>query len=175
MTLDNLVTESRRARSTASPTVPSAAVHGDFRKLTRKNTDFRREIATTDHAQLTLMCIGPGEEIGEETHDVDQLLVLVRGHGELRLRGKATAVPKGSLVVIAAGTRHNVLNTGDKPLQLFSVYAPPHHARGTRHRTRADAVAAEEREAQRQVAARSRRPGAKLLRGTKAGERNRKT
>lgn len=174
MTLDNRVTGSRAARTARSPTATLPVVHGNLRKLARKNTDFRREIATTEHAQVTLMSIERGDEIGQEIHDVDQFLVLVQGHGELWLEGSSYPVPKGSLVTIAAGTRHNLINTGSKALRLFSIYAPPHHARGTVHRTRADAIAAEERESQLRGSPQSRRPGARIRGDHKAPQRNQK-
>ena len=116
----------------------------DIRKLAKANNDFRREILTNAHSQVVLMCLQPGEDIGEEIHaDNDQLLVLVKGKGEVRLEGVASAVEKGALISVPAGTRHNLVNTGDKPIRLYTVYAPPETAPGTVHATRAEAMAAE--------------------------------
>lgn len=121
-----------------------SAFNGNIRKLAKANTDFRREILTNARSQVVLMCLQPGEDIGEEIHaGNDQLLVLVKGKGEVRLDGSASAVDKGSLVSVPAGTRHNLVNTGSKPMHLYTVYAPPETAPGTVHATRAEAIAAE--------------------------------
>lgn len=120
------------------------AFNGNIRKLAKANTDFRRELVTNPHSQVVLMCIEPGDDIGEETHaTTDQWLVLVKGNGEVRMGGEVSAVGKGSLIAVPAGTMHNVVNTGDRAMKLFTVYAPPEHAPGTVHPTRADAIAAE--------------------------------
>ena len=116
----------------------------DIKKLAKANQDFRREILTNVHSQVVLMCLQPGEDIGEEVHaGNDQLLVLVKGKGEVRLDGSASAVGKGSLVSVPAGTRHNLVNTGARPIHLYTIYAPPETAPGTVHATRAEAMAAE--------------------------------
>ena len=116
----------------------------DIRKLAKANNDFRREVLTNAHSQVVLMCLQPGEDIGEEIHaDNDQLLVLVKGAGEVRLGGVVSAVQKGALNSVPAGTRHNLVNTGKKPIRLYTVYAPPETAPGTVHATKAEAMAAE--------------------------------
>ena len=116
----------------------------DIRKLAKANNDFRREVLTNAHSQVVLMCLQPGEDIGEEIHaDNDQLLVLVKGAGEVRLGGVVSAVQKGALISVPAGTRHNLVNTGKKPIRLYTVYAPPETAPGTVHATKAEAMAAE--------------------------------
>lgn len=117
---------------------------GSIIDATRDNTDFRRVLSTGPHAQLVVMSIPGGEEIGEEVHDdVDQVLSIVEGSGEAVLDDVATPVGGGDLVLVAAGTKHNVRNVGTGDLKLYTVYAPPEHADGTVHRTRADAEAAE--------------------------------
>ena len=115
----------------------------DIIALVHGNTDFRREILTQQHSQLVLMSIEPGDDIGEETHDVDQILVFVAGSGEAVLNGERSTISANRLVVVPAGIRHNFINTGDTPLKLFTVYAPPEEEPGTLHRTRAEAQAAE--------------------------------
>ncbi len=116
----------------------------DIRKLAKANNDFRREILTNAHSQVVLMCLQPGEDIGEEVHaGNDQLLVLAKGKGEMRLEGVTSAVEKGALISVPAGTRHNLVNTGSKPIHLYTVYAPPETAPGTVHATKAEAMAAE--------------------------------
>ncbi len=111
--------------------------------ITRENRYFRKEVLTGEHSQLVIMSIEPGDDIGEETHDVDQVLVFVAGQGEAVVDGERGVVTTNSLVVVPAGARHNFINTGTEPLKLFTVYAPPEEARGTLHRTRAEAMEAE--------------------------------
>ena len=115
----------------------------DIFARTRSNTYFRQEILTNEHSQLVLMSVNPGDEIGEESHDVDQILVFVEGSGEAVLNGQRSSVAANSLVVVPAGTIHNFINTGQVPLKLFTVYSPPEEAPGTVHKTKAEADAAE--------------------------------
>lgn len=118
--------------------------NGNIRKLAKANNDFRREILTNARSQVVLMCLQPGEDIGEEIHaDNDQLLVLVKGKGEVLLEGTTSSVEKGALISVPAGIRHNLVNTGDSPIHLYTVYAPPETAPGTVHATKAEAMAAE--------------------------------
>lgn len=116
----------------------------DIKKMAKENTDFRREILTNEHSQIVLMSIEPGDEIGEESHEVDQVLVFVKGKGEAVLDGERRPIRKSSLVAVPAGTLHNFINTGDKPLKLFTIYSPPEEAPGTVHRNKAEALAAEQ-------------------------------
>jgi mannose-6-phosphate isomerase-like protein (cupin superfamily) len=117
----------------------------DILEAARNNEAFRREVLTGEHSQVVVMAIPPGGEIGEEVHpETDQLLLFVDGSGEARLNGVASAVGPNDLVFVRSGTRHNFLNTGDDPLRLITVYAPPEHAPGTVHLTKADADAAED-------------------------------
>ncbi len=92
---------------------------------------------------MVIMSIEPGDDIGDEVHDVDQILVFVAGSGEAVLNGERIPIGTNRLVVVPAGTRHNFINTGDTALKLFTVYAPPEEEPGTVHRTRAEAHAAE--------------------------------
>lgn len=109
-----------------------------------RNTHFREVLSTGLHSQVVVMCIATGSEIGEETHDdVDQVLVFTAGEGEAILNGERSRVTTGQLVHVPAGTRHNVVNVGTDELRLYTIYAPPEHAPGTIHHTRADAQAAE--------------------------------
>lgn len=112
-------------------------------KLTKGNKNFRQEINTAKHSQLVVMSIEPGDEIGEETHEVDQVLVFVEGSGEAVLSGETTPVGEGSLVIVPAGTRHNFISKGPGALKLFTIYAPPEEEPGTLHRDKAEADAAE--------------------------------
>jgi mannose-6-phosphate isomerase-like protein (cupin superfamily) len=116
----------------------------DIIQLARSNDAFRREIATGEHSQVVVMTIPVGGEIGEEVHeDNDQLLVFVDGQADAVLDGRTTKVVPNQLVLVQAGTRHNFTNTGQSPLRLVTVYAPPEHAPGTVHQTKAEADAAE--------------------------------
>ena len=111
--------------------------------ITRANTNFRTALWTGDHLQLTLMCIGAGEEIGLEMHpDVDQFLCVQEGGGYVAMGNNQrrlacrSCLRENCAILIPAGTWHNVINSGKKPLKLYSIYAPPQHPRGTVHITR---------------------------------------
>ena len=116
----------------------------DIEERTEKNRDFRRVIYTGPNMQLVLMSLEPGEEIGEEVHPhTDQFFRVEEGTGEVRMGGKDTRIESDAAIVVPAGTRHNIRNTGTEPLRLYTLYAPPQHADGTVHRTKAEADAAE--------------------------------
>jgi mannose-6-phosphate isomerase-like protein (cupin superfamily) len=116
----------------------------DFIDLTRRNEAFRRELITGAHSQLVAMTLRPGEEIGEEVHDdVDQIFLFVDGRCETVLDGESSAARAGQVVFVRAGTRHNVVNTGDASLRLLTIYAPPEHPPGTVHMSKEEAIAAE--------------------------------
>ncbi len=108
------------------------------------NQAFRREVLTGEHEQVVVMTIPPGGDIGDEVHGgTDQLLLFIDGSGEATLDGDSSHVGPNDLVFVRAGTRHNFINTGDGPMRLITVYAPPAHAPGTVHQTKAEAEAAE--------------------------------
>jgi mannose-6-phosphate isomerase-like protein (cupin superfamily) len=115
----------------------------NYLALARGNETFRTTIATGEHAQVVVMTIQPGEDIGEETHEGDQLLFFVEGEGRAVLDGASEPVNAGDMVYVPAGTLHNFVNSGAEPLRLVTVYAPPEHPDGTVHETKADAEAAE--------------------------------
>jgi mannose-6-phosphate isomerase-like protein (cupin superfamily) len=115
----------------------------NYLEIARGNDEFRRTLETGEHAQVVVMTIPPGEEIGEETHEGDQLLLFVEGEGEAILGGESSPVRAGEMAFVAAGTLHNFVNTGTEPLRLVTVYAPPEHPDGTVHATKAEADAAE--------------------------------
>jgi mannose-6-phosphate isomerase-like protein (cupin superfamily) len=120
------------------------AFHEDIVTRAKQNEDFRHEVITGQHSQVVLMSIPPGGEIGEEVHiGVDQTLVFVTGEGQAILDGVTSPVTVNSLYFVPAGTRHNFVNTGTGPLQLYTVYAPPEHAPGSVFKTKAEADAAE--------------------------------
>jgi mannose-6-phosphate isomerase-like protein (cupin superfamily) len=112
----------------------------DILAAARSNQDFRRVIDTGEHSQIVAMTIPPGGEIGEEVHpDVDQILVFLEGSADAVLEGKSSPVGPNDLVFVKAGTRHNFVNTGEQPLRLITVYAPPEHEPGTVHATKEEA------------------------------------
>lgn len=116
----------------------------DIVAAAKANELFRRVLSTGSHAQVVVMSIPPGGEIGEETHaGLDQVLVFVEGKGTAFVDGTEAIVGPDRLVHVPAGALHNVINDGEGDLRLFTVYAPPQHAPGTIHRTKADADADE--------------------------------
>ncbi|HET9497992.1 MAG TPA: cupin domain-containing protein [Candidatus Limnocylindria bacterium] len=99
---------------------------------------------TGNHGQVVVMTLPAGGEIGEETHpDTDQVLLFVDGRGEARLDDSVMTIGRNDLVLVRAGVRHNFVNTGNGPMRLVTIYAPPEHEPGTVHQTRAEADAAE--------------------------------
>ena len=113
----------------------------DIEAVTVANRDFRRVLYTAEHCQLVVMALGPSEEIGEEVHDVDQFFRIEAGSGSVVIDGVRTPLRPGSAIVVPAGARHNVVNDGPTALQLYTLYAPPHHRDGVVHHRRADADA----------------------------------
>ena len=105
---------------------------------------FRRVLWTGEHTQLVIMTIPAGGEIGEEVHEVDQILTFVSGTGKAKVGGQERKVEQGQLVVVPAGTKHNFTNEGPNPLVLYTVYGPPEHADGAVHQTKEEADEAEE-------------------------------
>ena len=113
----------------------------DIEGLAVQNGDFRRVIYTTRNCQLVLMALKPKEEIGAEVHKLDQFFRVEEGSGEAVLDGVRTEIRAGFAVLVPAGTKHNITNTGKAPLKLYTLYAPPNHRDGVVHHTRADAEA----------------------------------
>ena len=106
-----------------------------------KNEEFRRVLYTAKHCQLVVMALKPKEEIGAETHTLDQFFRVEEGAGEAILDGVRTAIQAGSAIVVPAGAKHNIINTGGFPLKLYTIYAPPNHRDGVVHHTRKEAEA----------------------------------
>ena len=122
----------------------ASVIHYTIATEAEKSPDFRRVLWTGQNTQLVIMTIPPGGEIGEEVHeDTDQILTFVSGTGEARVGPDARAVAQGDLVVVPAGTQHNVVTTGPNPLVLYTVYGPPEHAKGAVHATKDEAEEAE--------------------------------
>jgi Mannose-6-phosphate isomerase len=122
----------------------------NINQASKQNSTYRTALWTGNHLQVTLMSINVGEDIGLEIHpNVDQFLRIEQGQGIVQMgksKNNLSFVRKVSddfAIVVPAGTWHNVTNTGNIPLKLYSIYAPPHHPHGTVHVTKADAMAAE--------------------------------
>lgn len=113
----------------------------DIKHMTKENIYFRHVISTGNHSQLVLMSLLVGEDIGEETHQTsDQILFIITGDGEAVLNGETTQISKHSVIFVPSGTQHNIKNTGNEPIKLYTVYAPSVHADNTIHKTKADAA-----------------------------------
>lgn len=110
----------------------------NIEKETEENGFYRKVLFTAKNSQLVVMSLKPGEEIGEEVHELDQFIRIEHGTGKAVLDGKEFALSDGFAVVIPEGTRHNVINTGEKDMKLYSVYSPPEHPPETVHKTKAD-------------------------------------
>lgn len=119
-------------------------MHGfvqDIEELAGENEHFRRVLYTAEHCQLVLMSLKASEEIGEEVHTLDQFFRVEEGTGEALLDGVRTSIRAGFAILVPAGTRHNIINTGELPLKLYTIYSPPNHRDGVVHHTPADAEA----------------------------------
>ncbi|MDX9973412.1 MAG: cupin domain-containing protein [FCB group bacterium] len=113
----------------------------DIEGLAIKNDDFRQVVYTAENCQLVLMALKPQEEIGAEVHTLDQFFRVEEGSGEAVLDGVSSAIQAGFAVLVPAGTKHNIVNTGSVPMKLYTLYSPPNHRDGVVHHTRADAEA----------------------------------
>ena len=114
--------------------------HDNIETLTADNNDFRRVLYTGKHLQLVLMTLRPGEEIGSEVHDDrDQFFRFEGGSGKVDIDDNSYDVEDGSGVIVPSGARHNVRNTGDAPLKLYTLYGPPEHKDKVVQATKTDA------------------------------------
>jgi mannose-6-phosphate isomerase-like protein (cupin superfamily) len=126
-----------------APVRPSLDVyHANILELARANDAYRRVVFTGAKTQLVVMSIPPGGDVGQESHEfVEQFLFCAGGVGQVLIDGKSSPFRPGDVVVVPPGTRHNFLNTGAAPLQIYTIYAPPNHLPGRVHATKADAEA----------------------------------
>jgi mannose-6-phosphate isomerase-like protein (cupin superfamily) len=112
--------------------------------VTLANDYFRQVLFTGKYSQLVVMSLLPGEEIGEEVHDnVDQFFRIEKGNGKVIMNGEETEFGEEFAIIVPAGTKHNVINTGSEPLKLYTIYSPANHPVGTIHKTKEEAEAAE--------------------------------
>lgn len=112
----------------------------NIEKATIENTDYRRVLYTSRKSQLVLMCLAPGDEIGEEVHGLDQFIRIEAGTGKVILDDVEHNVSDDFAIVIPEGTKHNVINTGNTELKLYSIYSPPEHKDGVIHKSKIDDV-----------------------------------
>lgn len=116
----------------------------NIEKDTLENENFRKVLYTAKNMQLVVMSLNAGEEIGMETHpEHDQFIRVDKGSAKAILNGEESELVDGSCVIIPAGVEHNIVNTGEGKLKLYTIYSPPEHADSTVHVTKAEADAAE--------------------------------
>jgi len=113
--------------------------HDNIEESTLDNEDFRRVLYTGENLQLVLMTLQPGEDIGEETHDNDQFFRFEEGSGIVVINENEYDVEDGSAIIVPAGSKHNIINTGEEDLKLYTLYSPPHHKDGIEYKTKEEA------------------------------------
>jgi mannose-6-phosphate isomerase-like protein (cupin superfamily) len=117
----------------------------DIEKATKENNNFRKVLYTAKNSQLVLMSLGPGEDIGEEVHHLDQFIRIEAGTGKAILDGAEHEIGDDYAIVIPAGTTHNIVNTSKtSAMKLYTVYSPPEHREGVVHKTKDEALADDE-------------------------------
>lgn len=111
-----------------------------------ENEYFRKVLYTDKKLQLVVMALQPSEEIGMETHTVeDQFIRVEQGSGKAIIDGQESSIEDGTAIIIPAGAEHNIINTSaESSMKLYTLYSPPHHEDGTIHKTKAEADASEE-------------------------------
>ncbi|MDD4761681.1 MAG: cupin domain-containing protein [Candidatus Pacebacteria bacterium] len=111
---------------------------------TKNNSDFRRVLYTGKNSQLVVMSLKPGEDIGDEVHNLDQFIRIEEGTGKAVLDGVEHDIMAEWAIVIPEGTAHNIINTGATEMKLYTIYSPPEHKDGVVRVTKAEAMAEEE-------------------------------
>ena len=111
----------------------------DIETITLANENFRTVLYTAQNCQLVVMSLKVGEDIGEEVHQLDQFIRCEQGEGKAILDGVEYVMGVGTVVLVPAGTRHNIVNGTGGEMKLYTLYAPPNHKDGTIHATKADA------------------------------------
>ncbi len=113
---------------------------GNIEKETLENENFRKVLFTSHYSQLVVMSLKPGEDIGKETHGLDQFIRIEKGTGKAVLDGKEYEIEDDWAIVIPSGTEHNVVNTSDtEVMKIYTIYTPPEHNMNTVHATKSDA------------------------------------
>ena len=113
-------------------------------QMAKENNAYRKVIKTGEKTQVVLMAIPEGEEIGAESHEGhDQVLIFVAGTGKAKIGETVTAVGEGHMSFVPSGAYHNFINDGQGPLKLYTMYSPPEHEAGIEHATKSEADAHE--------------------------------
>ncbi len=116
----------------------------NIEKESLENSNFRKVLYTDERLQLVVMSLLPGEDIGEEVHTLDQFIRVESGEAKAILDGEEMILSDGSVIIVSAGARHNLINTSStESLKLYTLYAPPNHKDGTIHKTKEEAMASE--------------------------------
>lgn len=119
----------------------------NIEEITQQNNNFRQVLYTGIYAQLVVMNLQVGEEIGMEVHaDVDQFFRIESGSAKVIMDGKENTITDGMVAIVPAGTAHNIINVGEVSLKLYTIYSPPNHPINTIHHIKAEAIAAEKAE-----------------------------
>lgn len=117
----------------------------NIEEAAKENNNFRKVLYTAKNSQLVVMSLKPGEEIGEEVHNLDQFIRVEKGEGKAVLDGMEHKIEHGFAIVVPAGVKHNIINTsGSEEMKLYTIYSPPNHRDGVVHLTKADAQADDE-------------------------------
>ena len=120
--------------------------HSNIEKDTLDNSNFRKVLYTGEHMQLVLMTLKPLEEIGMETHPtIDQFFRFESGEGKCTINGNEYSVTDGDAIIIPAGSEHNIINSGSKPLKMYTIYTPPNHKDGVVFKTKEEASESKEK------------------------------
>jgi len=112
----------------------------NIESLTERSDNFRKVLYTGKNLQLVIMTLKPGEDIGEEIHaEHDQFFRIEEGDGKVIIDGVENNIDDDTVVIVPAGAKHNVINTGQEPLRLYTLYSPPEHRDGVVHATKVEA------------------------------------
>ncbi len=113
----------------------------NIEKETLENNNFRKVLFTAKNMQLVVMNIPVGKDIGEEIHDdIDQFIRIESGKATAMLNDVAHEMKDDDIVIVPGGVKHNIINSGEEELKLYSIYAKPEHKKGTIHATKEEAV-----------------------------------
>ncbi len=116
----------------------------NIEKASLENENFRKVLYTAKNSQLVVMSLKPGEDIGSETHDLDQFIRIESASGKTILNGVENDIADGFAVIVPAGVEHNIINTSQETMKLYTVYSPPNHKDGITHATKQEAEGDEE-------------------------------
>jgi mannose-6-phosphate isomerase-like protein (cupin superfamily) len=122
--------------------------HANIEKEAEQNDFFRKVLFTGQHCQVVLMCLNPKEEIGMEVHKtIDQFFRIESGIGLAIIDDVEYELSPGIGLVVPAGSNHNIINTSEtEKMKLYTIYSPANHPEGTIHKTKEEAMAAEDHE-----------------------------